>query len=375
MKQGFNVRFYARNCKTDKNGVCPLELALNINGTRKFINTQFRTTPAEFKRKRQPKELSDYMALMRTRVNEILTEMLRAGEAVTTQAIIGYLKNGGYKSYTVSDMFEEYLSILSARVGKNLSLGVYRKYELVRDLFYAFVNPDNECKSELTVQNVMRFKARVESKYEQSTAAGYLVKLKTMMQYALDNGKITKNPFQGIKIHKGEKKIEYLKKWEQDQLIRTEIPNDSLSRVRDCAVFQMATGLSYADLKELKPEDIKVKDGVRYIEKPRMKTGKVFCAVILQPGLDMLAKYGGCVPVLSNQKYNTYLRVIRDLCGIGTRLTTHVMRKTYATNLLNAGVRIETCAAALGHSMKICQKYYAHLQESSILGEISSKVG
>lgn len=373
MKQGFNIQFYCRKCKSTKNGQSPLEIAININGVRKFINTQYRTTPEIFKRKKQPKELVDYMSLMRTRVNEILTEMLRAGEPVTTQAIVAYLKNGGYRSYTVSDLFKEYLDILKARIGKNLSKGVYRKYELVRDLFFEFINPKGECESELTLHNVMSFKANVESKYEQSTAAGYLVKLKTMLQYALDNGKITKNPFQMIKIHKGEKKIEFLNKWEQKVLATTPIENESLARVRDCAIFQMATGMAYADLKEFRKSDIKEKGGVYYIEKPRKKTGKVFTAVVLKEGLEILEKYDE-LPVISNAKYNSYLKAIQHLCNIETTLTTHVFRRTYATNLLNAGVRLETCAAALGHSTKICQKYYASLQDTSIINEISTKI-
>ena len=134
--QGFNIQFYCRNCKRTKNGQAPLELSVNINGTRKFINLPYKTTPEEFKKKRQQKELVDYMALMRERINVILTEMLRNGEPVTTQALIEYVKTGGYKAYSVENLFNEYLDIQRARVGKNLTQGVFRKYELVKNLFF-----------------------------------------------------------------------------------------------------------------------------------------------------------------------------------------------------------------------------------------------
>lgn len=369
-----NINFYVRGCKVAKNGTAPLEIAININGKRKFINLPYRTTPEIFHRKRQPKELTDYINLMRERINAILSEMLRNGEPLTTEALVEYIKCGGYKTYTCADLFEEYLGILKPRVGKNLTKGVYRKYELVRDLFYGFINKDKECQTELTHANVLRFKAAVESKYEQATAAGYLRKLKSYIYFAIDNGKITINPFQGIKIKRGEKPIVYLKDWEKKVLMTTPIENESLARVRDCAVFQMATGMAYADLKDFRKSDLKVRDGIHYIEKPRKKTGKVFTCVVLKEGLEILEKYDE-LPVITNEKLNLYLKTIQDLCHIDTKLTTQVFRRTYATSLLNSGVRIESVAAACGHSTKVCQRYYAKLKEDTILSEIAAKIG
>ena len=374
MKQGFNVQFYCRSCKCTKNGQAPLEVAININGVRRFINTQYRTTPEIFHRKKQPKDLVDYQALMRSRINEILTEMLRAGEAVTTQSVVEYLKNGGYRSYTVVDLFEEYLSIMKGRVGKSLTKGVYRKYELVRDLFYAFIRPEGEIGTQFTHANVMRFKVDVEGRYEQSTAAGYLRKLKSVAYFAIDNGRLSVNPFQGIKVRRGEKPIVFLTEWEQNVLRTTPIENESLARVRDCAVFQMATGLAYADLKDFRRSDIKERNGVKYIEKPRRKTGKVFTTPILKPGLEVLEKYDE-LPVISNEKYNTYLKTIQHLCNIRKNLTSHVFRKTAAMNMLNSGLSYEVTAAAMGHSVKVCAKYYAKLQRDTIIDTIYSKIG
>lgn len=371
--QSFNVQFYCRNCKKTKNGQAPLELAVNINGTRKFINLPFKTTPEEFKRKRQPKELVDYMALMRERINVILTEMLRNGEPVTTQALIEYVKTGGYKTYSVEDLFNEYLDIQKARIGKNLTKGVFRKYELVRDLFFEFVDSHGECEKELTHAKVLKFKASVESKYEQATAAGYLRKLKSYIYFAIDNGKLSTNPFQGIKIKRGEKPIVFLKEWEEKLLLNTRIENESLARVRDCAVLQMSTGMAYADLKNFRKADVKEKNGIYYIEKPRQKTGKVFTAVILKEGLEVLEKYEE-MPVITNEKYNLFLKTLQGLCGINTTLTTHVFRRTYANKLLNSGIRYEAVAAAMGHDVKTCAKYYARMQESTVLSEIASKI-
>jgi site-specific recombinase XerD len=377
MRQGFNIQFYCRNTKRTKNGTAPLEISININGVRKFINLPYKLTPEEFHRKRRPRELEDYMASMRKRVNEILADMLSHGEPLTTESLISYIRNGGYKSYTVQNLFEDYLGILKGRVGKNLTQGVYRKYELVKELFLEDNDSFKECDCILTPAAILRFKAKVEGRYEQSTAAGYLRKMKTMVQFALDNGKIKTNPFQGVKIHKGEKPIIYLKEWEQKALKNAVIENASLDRVRDFSVLQLSTGMAYADMAALTKEDIQEKNGVYYIFKPRVKTGKVFHSVIVEPErfMAILDKYDGKVPVISNQKQNLWLKTLGGLLRISTPLTTHTFRRTYAMNLLNSGIRIETVAAAMGHDSKTCAKYYAKLKEDTILEEIAAKVG
>lgn len=373
-----NVNFYVRAPKVAKSsGTAPLELCINLSGKRVFIATQYRLTPAEWKKKRRPKALTEYMDMMRARVNEILTEMLKAGEPVTAAALSEYIKSGGYKSYSVDDLFNEYLGILEKRVGNNLTQGVYRKYELVRNLFFEDIDKGGECERVLTTANVLRFKAKVEGKYEQATAAGYLRKLKSFVYYAIDNNRLKTNPFQGIRIKRGEKPIIYLKEWEQKALINAKIDNASLDKVRDFSILQLSTGMAYADMAALTKDDIKVKNGVYYIFKPRVKTGKVFHSVIIEPErfMAILDKYDGKVPVISNQKQNVFLKTLGDLLHINTHLTTHVFRRTYSMNLLNSGIRIETVAAAMGHDSKTCAKYYAKLKEDTILEEISSKFG
>ena len=52
------------------------------------------------------------------------------------------------------------------------------------------------------------------------------------------------------------------------------------------------------------------------------------------------------LPMISNQKVNSYLKVIRDICGIDKPIFSHVARHTYATRCLNRGIRLEVVAVA-----------------------------
>lgn len=140
--------------------------------------------------------------------------------------------------------------------------------------------------------------------------------------------------------------------------------------------MQLSTGTNFSDCSLITKEDIQERDGVYFIQKPRKKTGKVYTSVIINPErfMAILDKYDGKAPVISDQKINSYLKVIGDLLRINTRLTTQVFRRTYATNLLNSGIRIDTVAAALGHDVKTCARYYARIKTDTVLSEISKVI-
>jgi site-specific recombinase XerD len=74
-----------------------------------------------------------------------------------------------------------------------------------------------------------------------------------------------------------------------------------------------------------------------------------------------LDKYKGCnerlvhgklLPVLSNQKTNSYLKEITKACGIYKNISFHTARHTFATTVtLSNGVPIETVSKMLGHTV------------------------
>lgn len=370
MKNTSKIQFYARESKKDKDGLVHIEMSININQKRVFINLPMQVEPKRFNSKRQPKEYEDYIALMRTRVNEILVEMMAHKEPITAERIREYIRSGGYKSYTVEDMFNDYLSIISKR---NMSPGVHRKYELVKELYLE----DNKGGDEITAitpHSISQFQAKLYGKYESSTAAGYMTKMKTFVKYAMDNGKLTINPFNGIKITKEEKPIEYLTEDEIETLSKLELENKSLQNVLDLFLFQASSGLSYADIVQLNKEDVQDDgNGHHFIHKKRIKTGTEYTAVVLPQGMKILEKYDYQLNVISNQKMNSYLHIIERQIGFKKSLHSHLARHSYCTLLLNKGIRLEVVSKAAGHkSTKITQRFYAHLEDRTVLDEVTA---
>ena len=100
-------------------------------------------------------------------------------------------------------------------------------------------------------------------------------------------------------------------------------------------------------------------------------TGIEFTFLLLKPAIAILHKYHGHLPLLSNVKYNQYLKVVAQTAGVDKPITTHWARHTGATMLLNAGVDMETVAKILGHSStKITRSTYAKLLDDTVAKEM-----
>ena len=73
------------------------------------------------------------------------------------------------------------------------------------------------------------------------------------------------------------------------------------------------------------------------------------------------------MPVYSNQKLNSYLKEIADLCGIEKPLTFHIARHTFDTTVtLTNGVPIETVSKLLGHTSIKTTQIYAKVIEKKV---------
>lgn len=370
-KSTFSISFYARNSKKDRNGLVHIEMSVNVNQKRLFLNLPMVVDPDKFNSKRQPKEYTDYISMMRNRVNEILVDMLAHQEPITADRIRNYIRTGGFKSYSIDDMFKDYLSLLQKRIGINLTQHVYRRYELLYELFKA--NNDTSIEvTNLTEGMIQEFKNTLLERYDNNTAVGYMSKFKAFIKYAINNGHLKTNPAAYVKITNKKKPINYLTEEELSKLINTNLENQSLQNVLDMFLFEAASGISYVDIVNLDKDDIKCDNGVYYVSKQRHKTGTDYTAVILPFGVDILKKYDYQLRPISNQKVNAYLKVIGNMVGIKKTLTSHIARHSYLTYLLNKGVSLEVCSKAAGHSStKITQTFYARLHKETVINEIS----
>lgn len=166
----------------------------------------------------------------------------------------------------------------------------------------------------------------------------------------------------------------YLSEEEVLSIATKEISIPRLDQVRDVFIFACYTGLAYADIAQLRADNIKkMFDGKLWIVTHRQKTKTNVNVPLLPTAEKILRKYEGkyldgiLLPVLSNQKTNAYLKEIADICGIEKNLTFHLARHTFATTMtLGRGVPIESVSKMLGHTNIQTTQIYARITADKI---------
>ena len=175
--------------------------------------------------------------------------------------------------------------------------------------------------------------------------------------------------------------FEFLSQEELERIMNKEFTIKRLEVVRDIFCFCSFTGLAFIDVKQLNPTHLVTdSNGSLWVRKPRQKTGNMCNIPVIHSAKVILDKYKDhpeylknnvLLPVLSNQKMNSYLNEIADLCEITKKLSTHVARHTAATVVFLANnVSIENVAKMLGHSSTKMTQHYAKVLDSSILRDM-----
>ena len=363
----FSTTFYCRSSKVNKQGLAPLELSIIVNQERLFLNLPSKLNPAEFNRKRKPNHIEDLLNTYRVRINEVCANLMSEGLPITSATLRDYLKTGGTKSKTVYNLCEDFKNNVSC------SPSSIRKYDLVIDFLISFFGKDREL-STLHNIDIIKVYDKLKERFLISTAGAYMVKIKRIFTYAYDNNYIKNNLFNNIKISKGTSNITYLKEEDIEAIKCLKLEEyPRLEKVRDLMLFQLSVGLAYIDLITIDYTKIVNNEGVYMYSNRRQKTGVLFNAVILPMGIEILKKYNYSLPMISNQKYNAYLKEIQRLAKIKTNITSHLLRRSYATMLLNSGIRLETVSKCIGHSNPtLTAKCYAFLREDSIVSEFKT---
>lgn len=378
-RETFSIRFQCREQKKNMFGMAAIEMVIIINGQRTIIQLPMKVEPESFK-KGTP-EITEYCLEQRKRVDKILTLMLKDGAELTSPNLKQYLKNGQgeQKTYTLRILFDEYLTIMRKRIGRDLSKDTYNRYVKTTKMFMDYNNlVDTMPAKDITLAHLIQYQVSLNENLDPATSCNYLQKIKSVFKYAFETGKIPQNPAYGLKIDKGVKNtILYLTQEELNK-IESHKFGDRLQRIADCFLFSCYTGLSFADISELEKGDFKTNDlGYIYVEKLRKKTGVKFTAILLGSAEAIAKKYDYQLPIRSTQKTNEYLKEIGTICEIQKPLHFHMARHTCASLLINHRPEIpnETIERIMGWTDERQLKHYAHIFNQTVFDDIHKAFG
>lgn len=263
-----------------------------------------------------------------------------------------------------------------------LRLKQFLKYKYKRNDIYLY---------ELNYYFITEFEAYLRHKFDNSTTTCYkhYQRFSRMIRNAMHKGYLEKYPFEHYKIRMPKKKIEYLTQEEIERIENKEFKVERLDSIRDIFVFCIYTGLAFAEVESLQPENITTgMDGELWLNIHRKKTDKYYQVPLFPKAIEVLEKYkkhprclkkNRCLPVPSNVKYNAYLKEVGDMAGIpkDKPLVSHLARKTFACTIgLANGMNIGVLSKILGHaSIQVTLDSYATVIDELMLQNVRELKG
>ncbi len=214
-------------------------------------------------------------------------------------------------------------------------------------------------------------------KLQTNTAHKVIKVVKRVMNIAVSLDWIPSNPFNQFKCtYKNPQRVA-LTETELEVLRLKKFTVPRLEKVRDIFLFQCYTGFAYTDIYNFNRDAVSIGiDGEYWLTTYRQKTNTKENVPLLPIALEILDKYKDdpeCIekdkllPINSNQRYNSYLKELADICGIKKKVTTHIARHTFATTVTLAnGVPIETVSKMLGHTRLATTQIYARVLEKKV---------
>jgi site-specific recombinase XerD len=247
-----------------------------------------------------------------------------------------------------------------------LKHSISKYYICVYNHFIKFVNRDRLSFDEITPVLCEDFKNYLIKKgIKNNSIKDYIIKLKTILNKAVKDDILLKNPAENISIKTTETKREFLTENEIRLLLKTPQTN---SEICNAFLFSCFTGLRYSDIDKLKFSDIKNDNGNKFIEFTQKKTGHNERFLLSENAINILdTQYDKAI---RNEYVFTMftLRIIEDhlkkwtaRAGITKHITFHCGRHTFATMQLNNGNDLYTVSKLLGHKDITTTQIYAKL--------------
>ena len=216
---------------------------------------------------------------------------------------------------------------------------------------------------------------KTELKLKQATVYRSIQRVKKIIQFAIAENYIKKDPFHLYKNKKYKTVIVYLTHEELKRFEKHTFSQIRLQQVKDLFIFCCYTGLAYTEMTTLTTNNVEVGfDGNEWIQMIRKKTNREISIPVLPKAKEILEKYGNELPKISNQKFNSYLKEISAILSMDKKLTHHIARKTFATTvLLYNNVPMEIVSELLGHSnMNITQAHYGKIVQKKVSDEMKN---
>ena len=363
--------------RKNKDGMGTIEVRYDDGGNKYYISTGIRVKRENFVggavvNQVDAQELNDRLGIIYRRIQAELNRYIMEGVEPDVDEIRRRVWKPSNEESTIIDFIKEQEGMMQVRSG---TLKHYATLRTRLDEFGEIVKW-----SDLTTENIYRWDAwlhTLKNKDGNPISDGgvynYHKCLKAIISRAVLFDKITRNPYDLLKgkFKRGDvKRLQYLTDEEMKAVEAIHpLPGSQMGIVRDLFVFQMHTGLSFADIQAFDFNQYQQINGKWVNIGSRVKTGVQYITQLSSECLDILRRYDNQLPQIENGEYNRLLKYLGQVAGIEKPLHSHLARHSFATNMMANGAPIQNVAKMLGHTNIAQTQRYAKVLIESIMGD------
>lgn len=398
MSQNFKILFFLKKGRNANEKSLPIYVRITIEGKRAEWTCQRKCNNNIWNQqsgraignKDEIKMLNQYLDIIQGNIFAVQKDYALRNEPVTAEKVRAIIRHQTEeKRYTLIEVYQNHNDQFEQLAGTEFSYGTYKKFKSaiksLKDFLIWKFNKQDVYLEEVNHKFITdyEFYLKTIQNLQHNSAMVYIKKLKKIVRLCVANDWLAKDPFRSYKITTKETHRNFLLKEELDLLLKKSFMIQRLDLVRDIFIFSCFTGLSYSDISILNRHDLSIGiDGEIWIFTKRVKTNTNSRIPLLPVAKEILNKYAShpqvsnsnkLLPIISNQRLNSYLKEITDLCGFKKELTFHCARHTFATTVtLTNGVPIETVGKMLGHKNLRTTQLYAKILDSKVSSDMQN---
>lgn len=391
MQTKISILFYAKRAKANVDGLIPIYLRITLNGQRIEISTKRFVEVAKWSvdhgrmkgSSEDARAINTYLDILKGKVYDAQKDLIHEGQFVNVENMRNKLLGIEEHKRMLVPIFKDHNKRVEELIGTEFAPGTLERYETSLKHTIAFLQWKYKV-SDVDIRKVdhsfiteYEFYLRSVRKCNNNSAVKYIKNFGKIIRLCIANGWLDKNPFANYKAKVKEVERPFLVQEEIQAIADKVFVTERLNQVRDIFLFSCFTGLAYVDVKKLTKNNINIGiDGEKWIFTNRQKTDTRSNIPLLPIAAEIIEKYKHhpqclneekLLPILSNQKMNSYLKEISGVCEINKELTFHIARHTFATTVtLTNGVPIESVSKMLGHKNLRTTQHYAKILDRKV---------
>jgi len=369
---------YNRKGKLSKDNKALIQIEIYLDSKRKYISTGIYIRPEQWDSKNREINSSNENHIF---LNKILKEKIREIE--------------DYEIHLIHKKQHYTLENLIVQTPENLNFLEFYKKELASN---NSIGPRTRKSHETTLKRLKEFKPTIllhnidyefvqqfdyylrAKNFKVNTVHGYHKNLKAYLNLAIKKGltDINKNPYLRFKVKLEESEKVSLSSEELNDLEKLKFNDHSrdLEFARDIFLFSCYTGIRFADVFNLTKSNLAVSNkGEITLEFRMIKSNKNISLPLhlLYNGkpTELVRKYNNeyselLFPTRTNQHINRQLKLVAVLAGINKKLSYHVARHTFGTNLADILADPYIIKELMGHAKISTSMIYIHNSQERI---------